>query len=149
VTDAAYSPDGTEYVLRDYLGVTLHRAPVSAATLADGGSIEVPVQPQGEAITFTADGTALLLVSEGSREVREVPLAVTSLPSTEPTASPSGSPSGSQQPDPGSTDGTGASAAPGADAASSGRGAATYALAGVAVLLGVGGAVLAARRLRH
>jgi hypothetical protein len=142
VTDAAYSPDGTEYVLRDYLGVTLHRAPVSAATLADGGSIDVPVQPQGEAITFTTDGTALLLVSEGSREVREVPLAVTSLP----TAAPTVTPSGSQQPDPGSTDG---SAAPGADAASSGRGAATYALAGVAVLLGVGGAVLAARRLRH
>jgi hypothetical protein len=145
VTDAAYSPDGTEYVLRDYLGVTLHRAPVSAATLADGGAIDVPAQPQGEAITFTADGTALLLVSEGSREVREVPLAVTSLPTDAPTASPSGS----QEPDPGPTHGAGASGEPGEDAAASGPSAATYALAGAAALLGIGGALLAARRLRH
>jgi hypothetical protein len=134
VTDAAYSPDGTQYVLRDYFGVTLHRAPVSAATLAAGVDVDVPAQPQGEAITFSADGSALLLVSEGSREVLEVPLSATSTPTSSPSApggEPTGDSSGSAVPDGG------------------GPSAATYALAGAVALGGVAIAVLAARRLRH
>jgi hypothetical protein len=64
VTDAAISPDGDPTVLRTY----------ATAVVVDGpGGPEVaryllPVMPQGETLAFTADGTALLVGSEGSNQ---------------------------------------------------------------------------------
>ena len=61
VTDGAISPDGTRYVLRDYVNATIFRG------LPPGAEQEViglPFQPQGEAVTWTADGRALLVASE-------------------------------------------------------------------------------------
>jgi hypothetical protein len=64
VTDGAFSPDGSRLVLRGYFWATDYR-------WADGrptkiGSLGVPMQPQGESVTYTADGRALMFGSEGT-----------------------------------------------------------------------------------
>ncbi|WP_328465129.1 hypothetical protein [Streptomyces sp. NBC_00448] len=63
VTDGAFSPDGSRLVLRGYLWSAVYR-------WADGrphkiDSLTVPIQPQGESVTFTRDGRSLLYGSEG------------------------------------------------------------------------------------
>lgn len=73
VTDGAISPDGRRYALRDYVN----------AEIVDGlppgtsrGFFSLPNQPQGEAITWTADGKALLVTSErDARLLRVEPAA--------------------------------------------------------------------------
>jgi hypothetical protein len=72
VTDGAYLPDG-RYVLRDY-----YSAFVYAADRTLERRIELPRQEQGESVTVTPDGAALLVGSEGERsEVWRVLLAET------------------------------------------------------------------------
>lgn len=61
VTDGSISPDGTRYVLRDYVNALLYEGAPPGRLVA---TIPLPVQLQGEAITWTADGTALLVSSE-------------------------------------------------------------------------------------
>ncbi|MEU6734657.1 WD40 repeat domain-containing protein [Streptomyces physcomitrii] len=63
VTDGAFSPDGKWLALRSYFG---------GASFAwnDGrpkrqGRLSVPMQPQGESLTYAADGSALMYGSEG------------------------------------------------------------------------------------
>lgn len=61
VTDGSISPDGTRYALRDYADAELYRG------LPPGSGRQVvylPFQFQGEALTWTPDGTALLVASE-------------------------------------------------------------------------------------
>ncbi|MFE0764217.1 hypothetical protein [Streptomyces smyrnaeus] len=63
-TDGAFSPDGSRLVLRAYFGAT-------AYTWQDGepkkiGSVPVPLQRQGESVTFAPDGRTLMYGSEGS-----------------------------------------------------------------------------------
>jgi hypothetical protein len=71
VTDAAVSPDGSRYVLRDYVdaevfeGLPLGRSP---------RTVYLPVQFQGEAVTWTSDGTALLVASERDDRLLRVEL---------------------------------------------------------------------------
>ena len=144
VTDAAMSPDGTRYVIRDYFAATLHDAPVSAASVEAGTPLALPQQPQGEAVSFTRDGTALVVASERDRRLLLVPLET-----GEPTVAPT--PTDQPTDEPGSSgatpDATGSDepAASGDD----GPGPVRLALAAAAVLLAAARATYAARRLRH
>ncbi len=151
VTDAAMSPDGTRYVIRDYLRAYLYGSPVSADSLAAETRIELPVQAQGEAITFTADGSALLVASERETALWRVPLS----PSTS-VPSPSSSPSSSAGSDPGGSATPSATTSAGDDASASGTGSSGGAgtdpwklvLAGLAVVAAAVVGVAASRRLR-
>ncbi|WP_369201622.1 hypothetical protein [Streptomyces sp. PU-14G] len=63
-TDGAFSPDGTRLVLRGYFSGYAYR-------WKDGkpdkiGSVAVPLQRQGESVTFTPDGRTLMFGSEGT-----------------------------------------------------------------------------------
>lgn len=139
VTDAAMSPDGTGYVVRDYLGATIHPAPVGAATIAAGSALDVPDEPQGEAISFTRDGTSLVVASE--RDVRLLPV---SLSSPTPTATSSAQPTATAS-DPAPA--TSSPAAPAAD----GSTPTVLRLVAFALLVVAAAAVAvwAARRFRH
>lgn len=71
VTDGAVSPDGSRYVLRDYVDAEVFQG------LPPGHSpstIYLPVQFQGEAVTWTSDGTALLVASERDDRLLRVEL---------------------------------------------------------------------------
>ncbi|ADH69568.1 MULTISPECIES: hypothetical protein [Nocardiopsis] len=63
-TDAAFSPDGSRYVVRTYWGATVYDATggVPGSSL---GAFDLPESDQGEAIAFTPDGTALMAGTEG------------------------------------------------------------------------------------
>lgn len=64
VTDGAFSPDGSRLVLRGYFWASEYRWSGGAPhKLTD---LTVPMQKQGEGVTFTADGRALMYSSEGS-----------------------------------------------------------------------------------
>ncbi|BBA97944.1 hypothetical protein RVR_3931 [Actinacidiphila reveromycinica] len=63
VTDGAFSPDGSRLVLRGYLWSTEYRWADDRPHAI--GSLTVPLQPQGESVTFTRDGRSLLYGSEG------------------------------------------------------------------------------------
>lgn len=63
VTDGAFSPSGKQLALRGYFGGI-------AYSWNDGkpkrqGQLSVPMQPQGESVTYTLDGRTLLYGSEG------------------------------------------------------------------------------------
>lgn len=100
-TGAAYAPDGSSLVIRTYFSAELysrigHRKRVLA----------VPLQRQGESVTYTADGSALLLASEGTgTAVWRVPLPSKPHPSPTATRPPGASPPAHQD-DPSAT-GTG------------------------------------------
>ena len=69
VTDGAVSPDGRRYVLRDYVNATMFDG------LPPGRNPQefaLPLQIQGEAITWTRDGTALLVASERDNRLLRV-----------------------------------------------------------------------------
>lgn len=76
VTDAAMAPDGKRYVVRDYLSgeVFLGRPPGEAQA-----RFRLPLQPQGEAITWTSDGTGLIVASERSGRLVRVDVPRTAL----------------------------------------------------------------------
>jgi hypothetical protein len=71
VTDGAISPDGTRYVLRDYVNGTMFAGMPLGRNL---GEFPLPLQVQGEAITWTRDGTALLVASERDDRLLRVEL---------------------------------------------------------------------------
>lgn len=81
VTDGAFSPDGSHLVLRGYFWASDYR-------WTDGrphkiGDLEVPMQPQGESVTYTPDGRALMYGSEGTDSVVwRAPLGGQDLPGT-------------------------------------------------------------------
>ncbi|MEU8135062.1 hypothetical protein [Streptodolium elevatio] len=64
VTDGAYSPDGSRFILRGYLSSDMYSAPGKWI-----GSVDSPVQKQGESVTFRPDGAAVLFGSEGADSV--------------------------------------------------------------------------------
>ncbi|WP_055588291.1 WD40 repeat domain-containing protein [Peterkaempfera griseoplana] len=139
VTDGAFSPDGTRLVLRGYFSATAYRWRDGAAP-RPVGSLDVPLQMQGESVTFTPDGRSLLYGSEGrdSSVWREpltgeaLPDSARSRPSRQPAAGPSsGAPT----------------AAPGAAGGSSG-GLSGRAAVGLAALCAVALAALGLRRRR-
>lgn len=70
-TDASFAPDGKSFVIRTYLGAELFQG-VPPGT--DGQTIGLPLQTQGEAITFSSAGTGLYAASEGEASLWFVPL---------------------------------------------------------------------------
>ncbi|MEU6237321.1 hypothetical protein [Kitasatospora sp. NPDC047058] len=149
VTDGAFSPDGTRLVLRGYLAATLYRWKDGAP--AELGSLSMPLQRQGESVTFTADGRSVLYGTEGKDSpVWREPLDAGQLPDTVkplPAASSSGAAPGGPGPSaPASGVASGAPAA-GASADGSSGGPSDRAL-GVVFLLAVVGALLGLRKKR-
>lgn len=99
VSGAAFAPDGGLLAVRTDTTAyvwTVDGGDVAAAVRAAPVEVELPMQRQGESITFTRDGGALLVGSEGVRQaVFRVPLPSAVVPSsssspaaTEPAASP-------------------------------------------------------------
>jgi len=73
VTDGAVAPDGSRYVIRDYFDARIFEGlPPGREVMR----IPLPAQPQGEAITWTADGEALLIASEGDDRLLRVQLPI-------------------------------------------------------------------------
>lgn len=139
VTDGSFSPDGTRLVLRGYFWATAWRW--SGDSPAKIGSLDVPMQRQGESVAFTPDGRALMYGSEGKNsDVWRAPLSGDDLPdsvSQEPTGSAgTGQPGGK-----GPAAGSGASTAKGG---SSGHGATVL---GFAVLAAIFAAATGLRRM--
>ncbi|MEW2158584.1 WD40 repeat domain-containing protein [Streptomyces sp. NPDC007189] len=63
-TDAAFSPDGRQLVVRGYFGGI--RYDWNGGRIKREGRLDVPLQGQGEGVTYSADGTKLLYSSEGA-----------------------------------------------------------------------------------
>ncbi|MFF5343229.1 WD40 repeat domain-containing protein [Streptomyces althioticus] len=64
-TDAALSPDGRDLAVRGYFG-GIHYA-FNGGELRREGRLSVPLQGQGESVTYSADGSRLLFGSEGEQ----------------------------------------------------------------------------------
>ena len=106
VTDASVSPDGSRYAVRDYVDAeVLSGLPPGT----DPQTVYLPLQLQGEAMTWTPDGSALLVAGErDDRLLRvEAPAGAAASPAAPPdtTPSPSPSPSGEVPPSAGAADG--------------------------------------------
>lgn len=69
ITDGSIAPDGSKYVLRDYVNATVFSGLPPGR---QASQLVLPVQIQGEAITWTADSKALLIASEGDRRLYRV-----------------------------------------------------------------------------
>jgi hypothetical protein len=138
VTDGAFSPDGTRLVLRGYFWATGYRWVDGAPQKI--GSLDVPMQQQGESVTFTPDGRNLMYGSEGKdSDVWRAPLSGDELPASVAAGS-SASTDGHK--DTGGT--TGSSPGTSKDTGSSStRNKAT----GIAVLAAIGALGVGARRL--
>lgn len=70
ITGGAVSPDGSVIVLRTYLDAYVYAVPgddLVAALKTTPRRIDLPAQPQGEAVAFAADGASILLSSEGAQ----------------------------------------------------------------------------------
>ncbi|RFU41508.1 hypothetical protein DZF91_11455 [Actinomadura logoneensis] len=73
-TDGAFAPDGNGFVIRTYFGARVYRMKPDG-TPGDSHSIPLPSQEQGESVTYTPDGSSLLVGSEGrAQPVLQVPL---------------------------------------------------------------------------
>ncbi|MGX4691413.1 WD40 repeat domain-containing protein [Streptomyces sp. JNUCC 63] len=73
-TDAALSPDGRQLAVRGYFGGIHYDW--NGGKIKRAGRLDVPLQRQGESITYSVDGTRLLYGSEGVNspvEVRDAP----------------------------------------------------------------------------
>ncbi|GHF47124.1 hypothetical protein GCM10010218_30520 [Streptomyces mashuensis] len=73
-TDAAFSPDGTRLVVRGYFEARAYRWRDGRPTEITTRPV-VPLQRQGESVTFTPDGRTLMYGSEGARS-SVVPVAL-------------------------------------------------------------------------
>ncbi|MCX4550142.1 WD40 repeat domain-containing protein [Streptomyces sp. NBC_01387] len=66
VTDGAFSPDGKQLTLRGYLGAETYDWKASGG-LGKEHVLNVPFQGQAESVTYTLDGKALMMGSEGAQ----------------------------------------------------------------------------------
>ncbi|MER8000678.1 WD40 repeat domain-containing protein [Streptomyces sp. NPDC095613] len=64
VTDGAFSPDGTELVLRSYFSARGYDW--KNGRLGADRRVKAPIQGQAESVTYTTDGSALMFGSEGA-----------------------------------------------------------------------------------
>ncbi|GAU64836.1 hypothetical protein SSP35_01_01720 [Streptomyces sp. NBRC 110611] len=117
VTDGAFSPDGTRLVLRSYFGARLYRWQGGGHPgPEDLGSVGVPIQRQGESVSFTPDGRTLMYGSEGrDSHVTPVGLSGDQLPES---AGEGGAPGNGEQ-----GNGGGDAGKPGGEGSSGGEGA--------------------------
>ncbi|MDO0927187.1 WD40 repeat domain-containing protein [Streptomyces sp. TG1A-8] len=63
-TDAAFSPDGRQLAVRGYFGGVYYG--FDGGRIKREGRLDVPLQGQGESLTYSADGTRLMYGSEGA-----------------------------------------------------------------------------------
>ncbi len=84
VTDAAIAPDASRFVVRDYFSAEVFAGLPPGVAQARFG---LPIQPRGEAVTWTADGRRLLIASEGADELIEVDVPASALGEEGPLAS--------------------------------------------------------------
>ncbi|MER7839324.1 WD40 repeat domain-containing protein [Streptomyces sp. NPDC096040] len=63
-TDAAFSPDGKQLAVRGYFGGIYYDW--NGGRIKREGRLDVPLQKQGESVSYSADGTKLMYGSEGS-----------------------------------------------------------------------------------
>lgn len=89
VTDAAMRPGGG-YAVRDYSEVRIYSG-IPPGTLVT--RTPLPEQVQGEAMTWTPDGNALIVASEGDDRLLLVPVEPLESTTDSGTPAPSGSPS--------------------------------------------------------
>ncbi|MGW1624339.1 WD40 repeat domain-containing protein [Streptomyces sp. NPDC002172] len=82
-TDAAFSPDGTQLAVRGYFGGIYYDW--NGGKIKREGRLDVPLQKQGESITYSADGTKLMYGSEGA----DSPVQAQDVPGGSGKASPS------------------------------------------------------------
>lgn len=100
-TDAAISPNGRQLAVRGYLGGIYYDW--NGGRIKREGRLDVPLQGQGESVTYSLDGTKLLYGSEGS----DSPVQVKDVPGGAGAAkSPSGGGSSSASGSGGGGDGT-------------------------------------------
>ncbi len=87
ITDGAIKPDGTTFVLRDYFDAQFFRG-LPAGVLAE--KVELPAQPQGEAIAWLPGENAVVIASEGDNRLMRVHAreVVAALPTQSTPASP-------------------------------------------------------------
>lgn len=74
ITDGSVSPDASRFVLRDYVDAEVFNG------LPPGSNprtVYLPIQFQGEAVTWTADGRALLIASERDDRLMRVEVPTT------------------------------------------------------------------------
>ncbi|MFJ6138135.1 hypothetical protein [Kitasatospora sp. NPDC092286] len=142
-TDGAFSPDGTRLVLRGYFSATLYRWQDGAP--GQPTPLSAPLQRQGESVTFTADGRALLYGSEGKGSpVWRSPLGDGQLPDTVqpvPSTSPSSPPATAPAPPP--------SGAPAAASAGDSSGGPSNGALGLLVVIAAVAAAAGLRRKRR
>ncbi|WP_046734054.1 hypothetical protein [Streptomyces humi] len=63
-TDAAFSPDGEQLAVRGYFGGIYYDW--NGGAIKRKGRLDVPLQKQGESVTYSPDGTRLMYGSEGA-----------------------------------------------------------------------------------
>ncbi|WP_367043091.1 WD40 repeat domain-containing protein [Streptomyces sp. Je 1-332] len=66
-TDGAFSPDGKQLALRGYLGGVSYTWKGGGEKPERQGRLSVPLQRQGESVTYTPDGTTLMYGTEGAQ----------------------------------------------------------------------------------
>ncbi|MET7681514.1 WD40 repeat domain-containing protein [Streptomyces sp. NPDC005423] len=126
-TDAAFSPNGRQLAVRGYFGGIYYDW--NGGKIKRGGRLDVPLQGQGESVSYSVDGTKLLYGSEGA----DSPVQAKGAPAGSGSAK---SPTG------GGSSASGAGAGAGGGGVSSG----TLKVGALAVLI-VCGAVFGARKL--
>ncbi|WAL96200.1 WD40 repeat domain-containing protein [Streptomyces sp. Je 1-369] len=73
VTDGAFSPDGEQLAVRGYFGGIRYAWQGAGRKPQRKGRLSVPLQRQGESVTYTLDGTTLMYGTEGEQsEVKPV-----------------------------------------------------------------------------
>jgi hypothetical protein len=123
-TDAAFSPNGQQLAVRGYLGGIYYDW--NGGKIKREGRLDVPLQGQGESVSYSADGTKLLYGSEGA----DSPVQAEDAPDGA-TSSSSKSPSGSGSSASGDSDG----------------GSGSSVKIGALAVVAVGGALFGLRRL--
>ncbi|MDT0463622.1 WD40 repeat domain-containing protein [Streptomyces gibsoniae] len=98
-TDAAFSPDGGQLVVRGYFGGIAYAW--NGGRIKRQGRLNVPLQRQGESVTYSTDGSKLLYGSEGG----DSPVQAEDAPGGD-GAGDAASPSGKGSPGAGSGGGT-------------------------------------------
>ncbi|MBW8737381.1 MAG: WD40 repeat domain-containing protein [Streptomyces turgidiscabies] len=66
-TDAAFSPDGRQLAVRGYFGGVAYTW--NGGKLKRQGELDVPLQGQGESVTYSPDGSRIMYGSEGAESV--------------------------------------------------------------------------------
>ncbi|MEV6481400.1 WD40 repeat domain-containing protein [Streptomyces sp. NPDC051576] len=100
-TDAAFSPDGQQLAVRGYFGGVYYDW--NGGKIKREGRLDVPLQGQGESVSYSADGTKLMYGSEGT----DSPVQAEDVPGGSSGSSKSPSEGGSSASGDGSGGGTG------------------------------------------